>query len=328
MTGRSVMGTLRETFLVGKSSDMAHVLEAIEDVAADDVPVLIEGERGTGRELVARAIHYASSRSGGDFVSINAATVPRPLLDEELYGAKAGKLRRAQGGTVLLKDVAALPRGPQKQLAKVLGKRGRDAEAYDVRVIGAAEGALRPAVDADAFDRELYDQLGARKIVIPPLRRRLADLPRLALHFAHQVAAETGRTKVSLSARALDRLVKYSWPGNVAELKNVIRRLVLSSRRQLLDASDVDTVLPVVAERIPVEDMAFEEIVRAKLRGFLKQTGAYPVDNLYDEVIARVERPLLALVLEHTGQNQLRAAQILGLNRNTLRKKLAALGLL
>jgi two-component system nitrogen regulation response regulator GlnG len=328
MTGRSLVETLRDTFLVGKSTEMACVVEAIEDVAALDVPVLIEGERGTGRELVARAIHYASARQAGDFVALNAATVPRPRLDDELYGAKAGKLRRAQGGTLLLKDVAALPRGPQKQLARVLGKRGRDADAYDVRVIGAAEGTLRPAVDADAFDRELYEQLGARKIAIPPLRRRLADLPRLALHFAEQVVTETSRARVSLSARATDRLLQYSWPGNVAELKNVMRRLVLSTSRKLLQASDIDTVLPEVAERIPLEDMAFEEIVRAKLRGFLKQTGAYPVDNLYGEVIARVERPLLALVMEHTGQNQLRAAEILGLNRNTLRKKLATLGLL
>src|SRR5262249_12425751 len=128
----------------------------------------------------------------------------------------------------------------------------------------------------------------------------------------------------ALADSALDRMARYPWPGNVAELKDVARRLVLNwKRKEPIDAPAVEGVLPRVAERIPLEDMSFEELVRSKLKGFLRRVDGYPVENLYDDVIARVERPLLALVMEHAQGNQLRAAEILGLNRNTLRKKLA-----
>lgn len=330
MTSRCSSFAIREALIVGESAEMAAVVDAVEEAAEGDAPVLIEGERGTGRELVARAIHYASARRGADFLAVKAATIPRPLIDEELYAPRTGTLRRVQGGTLLLKDVAALPRGPQRQLARVLRKRdkGREkeredsGETFDVRVLAASDGDLAPAVAAEAFDRELYDRLGAKRIRIPPLRRRIADLPRLAKDFVRQVAEETGRSRLSLSARAIERLQSYPWPGNVAELKDVARRLVLRARKSPVEAGDVEAVLPEVAERIPLEDMAFEDIVRAKLRSFLRRVEGYPVENLYGDVIARVERPLLALVMEHTGGNQLRASEILGLNRNTLRKKL------
>jgi two-component system nitrogen regulation response regulator GlnG len=344
MASRAGFG-VRDALIVGESPEMAAVVEAIEECADADAPVLIEGERGTGRELVARAIHYAGPRRGADFVSVKAATIPRPLIEQELYGhdgagtRRAGTLRRAVGGTLLLKDVGALPRGPQKQLAKVLrrrdhggghgGSKDREdtSETLDIRVIAAADGDLTPAVDAEAFDRELYDRLGARRITIPPLRRRVADIPRLVEHFVRQTADEIGRGRVKLTAKAMDRFVHYPWPGNVAELKDVARRLVLKTRKSSVEAGDVAAVIPEVAERIPLEEMAFEEMVRAKLKSFLRRVEGYPLDNLYDDVIARVERPLFALIMDHTSGNQLRAAEILGLNRNTLRKKLSDLGL-
>jgi two-component system nitrogen regulation response regulator GlnG len=304
---------------------MSDVATRIEDAAESDGPVLIEGEPGTGRELVARTIHYAGSRRAGDFVSVKATNIPRARLEEELISGRT--LRRANGGTLLVKDLDTLPRGPQKSLARVLQRKKKEreesGEQLDIRVMGSTDGDLAQSVAAEYFDRELYEKLGARKICIPPLRRRLADLPRLIKHFFNQVGEEVGRTRVAITDRALDRLSKYPWPGNVAELKDVARRLVLRLKRGPVDVADVEAVLPQVGERIPVEDMAFEELVRAKLRGFLLRVDGYPVDNLYDDVISRVERPLLALVMEHAGQNQLRAAEILGLNRNTLRKKLA-----
>ncbi len=331
MSTRATRSAIRESLIVGDSAEMAEVIARIEEVADNDAPVLIEGERGTGRERVARSIHYASARRGCDFVAVKAESIPKALISDELFGVRSGTLRRAQGGTLLVKDVATLPRGPQRGLARVLKKRerGRDdstGENFDVRVIGASDGELETAVNADSFDRELYDRLGARKINIPPLRRRLADLPRLARHFLKEAGEENGRS-VTISARALDRLARYPWPGNVAELKDLCRKLVLRHKRGTIDVGEVEAMLPHVSERIPVEDMAIEEVVRSKLKGFLRSLGDYPVENLYDDIIARVERPLLALVLEHTGGNQLRASEILGINRNTLRKKLAQHGI-
>jgi len=321
---------LRASLIVGESPEMEAVLEQVEQAAETDTAVLIEGEPGTGRELVARTIHYAGPRRGADFVSVKATTIPRELLEGELFGPRAVTLRRANGGTLLLKDLDALPRGPQRGLAKVLRRREREetGELFDVRIIGASGGDLGEAVASATFDRELYDRLGVR-IQIPPLRKRLGDLPKLAKRFLAQAGEELGRKVPALHDSALERLAKYPWPGNVAELKDVARRIVRgwkgqgSSRRSRIDGAFVDGILPKVEERIPLEDMSFEELVRSKLRGFLRKVDGYPIDNLYDEVIARVERPLLGLVMEHAQGNQLRAAEILGLNRNTLRKKLA-----
>jgi DNA-binding NtrC family response regulator len=237
---RSLSRHIGEDLIVGESSDMAAVVESIEEAAEGDGPVLIEGERGTGRELVARAIHYAGPRHGRDFVALKAATIPRALIEGEL-GPRGATIRRAQGGTLLLKDVVALPRSPQKTLVKVLRRRERErddtptahhqSDHYDVRVIASSDADLAPAVDADAFDRELYDRLGARRITIPPLRRRVADIPRLCQHFMRHVADEMGRPRMTFAPRALDRLQAYPWPGNVGELKEVMRRLMLRMKR-------------------------------------------------------------------------------------------------
>jgi two-component system, NtrC family, nitrogen regulation response regulator GlnG len=322
-----------EDLIVGESEQMAAVVDAIEDAADKDHAVLIEGERGTGRELVARAIHYAGPRRRADFVALKAANIPRSLIDEEL-GPRT--LRRAQGGTLLLKDVVALARGPQRQLVRVLRRReakkphGHDDtphESFDVRLIASGDPDLAPAVDADAFDRELYDRLGVRRIQIPPLRRRLADIPRLAHHFIRDIADEMGRSGMTMGSAAVDKLQAYPWPGNVGELKDVMRRLLLRLKRGPIEACDIEDVLPPMNERVPLEDLSLEELVRAKLKGFLRRVDGYEVDNLYDDVMARVERPLLELVLARTNGNQLKAAKMLGVNRNTLRKKLADLGL-
>lgn len=321
--------TIGDDLIVGESAEMANVVDAIEECAEADVAVLIEGERGTGRELVARAIHYAGPRRRADFVALKAANIPRSLLDEEL-GPRT--LRRAQGGTLLLKDVVTLPRGPQRTLVRVLRRREREKddtphESWDVRLIASSDEDLAPAVDADAFDRELYDRLGVRRITIPPLRRRVADIPRLCHHFIRSIADEMNRPGMTFSSRAVDRLQIYPWPGNVGELKETMRRLMLRLKRGPVEASDVDEVLPTVPERVPIEDLSLEELIRCKLKGFLKRVDGYEMKNLYEDVITRVERPLIALVLEQTGGNQLRAAEVLGMNRNTLRKKLQQHGI-
>jgi two-component system nitrogen regulation response regulator GlnG len=193
--------------------------------------------------------------------------------------------------------------------------------------VATADLDLERAVDAAIVSRELYELFRLQRIEVPPLRDRLEDLPALFQRWIKHYAAEIGRTTPTVSARALARLAEYPWPGNVAELKSIARRLVVRVARSRIEAGDVDEVLPVVAARVPLEDLAFEDMVKSKLAGLLARIDGYPIHDLYDKVLARVERPLFDLVLAHTGGNQLKAAEILGLNRNTLRKKLADLGL-
>src|SRR6185503_6662439 len=205
MAARAASKLLRESLIVGDSAEMAEVVDQIEEAAANESPVLIEGEPGTGRELVARTIHYGGSRRGGDFVALKATTIPKRLLEGELFGARSGTLRRASGGTLLVKDVDALPPGPQRGLARVLKR-----DHVDVRVMGASDGDLSESVAAAFFDKELYERLVTR-IKIPPLRRRLEDLPKLARRFLGQAGEELGHARPRITDAALEQMARYPW---------------------------------------------------------------------------------------------------------------------
>jgi two-component system, NtrC family, nitrogen regulation response regulator GlnG len=319
---------LREQ-LLGTSAPMTELRERVKEAAAEDSPVLIEGERGTGRERVARLLHEIGPRKNHDFVRVD------PDEDDDPPRVEA-ELARANGGTLLVKEIAHVGRGPQRKLLRAIkrgpGPAGRDRserdksgtnEFCDVRVIAATGVDLSRAVADELFDPELYEKLGAMRISLPPLRRRPEDVPLLLEHFGRCESREIGGDKLTFNSRALDKLTAYSWPGNVAELRDVVRRLCLRRRKSHVELADVEAVLPPVEERVPVEQLSFEEMVRAKIRALLQRMEGYPIEDLYEEVISRVERPLIELVLERTGNNQLKAAEILGLNRNTLRKKIA-----
>jgi two-component system nitrogen regulation response regulator GlnG len=304
-------GTLNE-LLIGESKAMAVVREQAAAAVDADSPVLLEGERGTGRECVARALHAVSARRSRGFVRL----WPEGRSEVER------DLERAAGGTLLVKDIARVGRGSQRKLARVL--RGR--RSSDVRLVAATHIDLPRAVADGLFDAELLDRLDGARIVLPPLRRRVEDVPPLAARFARDAGELIGR-RLSLATCAIDRLMAYPWPGNAVELKDVIGRAAFRARRATVEAGDVEQVLPRLEDRVPLEHLSFEEMVRAKIRGLLTRLEGYPVDDLYDEVISRVERPLIELVLERAGGSQVRAAKILGMNRNTLRKKIAERGL-
>jgi two-component system nitrogen regulation response regulator GlnG len=299
---------------------MTELRERVKDAAAIDQPLLIEGERGTGRERVARLMHEIGPRKQHGFVRVD------PDDDDEPPRVDA-ELARANGGTLLVKEVAHVGRGGQKKLVRAIRRNtargGASGEFCDVRVIAATGVDLARAVADELFDAELYERLGALRIALPPLRRRPEDVPLLLDHFGRTEAREVGTDRLQFGPRAIDKLTAYSWPGNVAELRDVVRRLCLRRRRGLVELADVEAVLPPVEERVPVEQLSFEEMVRAKIRALLQRMEGYPLEDLYDEVISRVERPLIELVLERTGGSQIKAAEILGLNRNTLRKKIA-----
>ncbi len=318
-------------FLVAESKAMRAVAAQVAEYADGDSPVLITGEHGTGRELVARVLHQRGPRHTGRFVAVRptfeGAEIPSVRGDDACERAKRA-LRAAAGGTLLVKDMSDLSAPSQKTLKRAIRDRHeKHTEAEDVQVVATADIDVDRAVDAQIVNRDFYDLFAARRIEVPPLRDRIEDLPTLFERWIKHYSAEVGRTKPSVSSRAHERLAAYPWPGNVAELKSFARRLLVRVSRSKIEAGDVDEILPVVATRVPLEDLAFEEMVKAKLAGLLARIDGYPVHDLYEKVLARVERPLFDLVLAHTGGNQVKAAEILGLNRNTLRKKLADLGM-
>lgn len=318
-------------FLVAESAAMRDVATKVDEFADGDAPVVICGEHGTGRELVARVLHQRGPRGKRRFVAVRptfeGAEVPHEVGEDACDRARRA-LHAAAGGTLLVKDVSDLSAPSQRTLRRAIrDRKERKADADDVHVVATADVDLDHAVDAEIVVRDFYELFSARRIDVPPLRDRTADLPSLFERWIKHYAAEVGRAKPSVSSRAHDRLAAYPWPGNVAELKSIARRLVVHVTRARLEAGDVDEILPKVAARVPLEDLAFEDMVKAKLAGLLARIDGYPAHDLYEKVLARVERPLFDLVLAHTGGNQVKAAELLGLNRNTLRKKLADLGM-
>ena len=321
-----------KSLLVAESDAMRVVADAIEELADGNGPVLVLGEHGVGREMVARILHFSSSRRAGEFVTVRAGSAPKLLFADAPDAASEATLSAASGGTLLIKDLCELPRLGQRRLLKVVApgaarRRSSKSRRYDVRVIGSSDMDLDVVAEAGVFLERLYECFDARKIEVPPLRERIADIPPLAALLIRTYGREVGRNRMTLSTRAYERLVKYPWPGNVAELKGIARRLVFRAKKSRIEAGDVDAVLPTVAERVPLEEMSFEEMVQSKLTTFLRRIDGYPLTGLYEDVMNRVERPLIELVMKSTGGNQLRAAEILGVNRNTLRRKLGEHGL-
>lgn len=325
-------GPRARSILVADSESMQTLVDKIEEYADNDHPVLILGEAGTGRELIARVLHYASPRRAkGQFVAMRARMAPQKLLDDPTECTSVDTLEAAEGGTLLIKELCDLPKSSQRTLKRIIdpgarararSKRARRRQSNDVRVVGSCDLDLGLAAEASAFNRDLYKLLSKQRLDVPALRDRVADIGRLTGQCIRQYARELGRGRFNVSTRAVERLQTYPWPGNVAELKGICRRLVLRAKRSRIEAGDVDAVLPVVAERVPLEDMPFEDMVRSKLGVFLRRMDGYALDDLYEQVLSRVERPLFQAVLEHTGGNQVRAAEILGLARGTLRRKL------
>ncbi len=308
---------------------MRAVAAQLDAYADGDDPVVICGEYGTGRELIARVLHHKGPRTGARFIAVRPTfeDVPGVKSDDACDRARRA-LRAANGGTLLVKDLSDLSGPSQRTLKRAIrDRKSSQTEASDVQVVATADLDLERAVDAEIVARDFYELFKPRRIVVPPLRDRLDDLPALFERWIKHYAAEVGRTKPSVSSRAITRLGEYPWPGNVGELKSIARRLVVRAKGSRIEVGDVDEILPTVAARVPLEDLAFEEMVKAKLSGLLDRIDGYPINDLYDKVVARVERPLFDLVLAHTGGNQLKAAELLGLNRNTLRKKLAGLGI-
>jgi two-component system nitrogen regulation response regulator GlnG len=326
--------------LVGRSAALLEVFKTIGRVAASDVPVLVTGESGTGKELVARAIHQASARAEGPFVAVNAAAIPRELLESELFGhergaftgaieARPGRFREARGGTLFLDEIGDMPLELQAKLLRVLQSGevtsvgGRRPDHVDARIVAATHRDLDTAVREGRFREDLLYRLRVVPIHIPPLRERPDDIGTLAHHFVARYADELGTGPRVLAPGALERLLAHPWPGNVRELENAVKRALVLSTGEVLapEAFDFLRAAPPPDGAEPAAGL--EELVLREVDAALAAGSR----DLHEALLRRIERPLLERVLEHTAGNQLRAAAMLGINRNTLRKKLTELGI-
>ena len=322
--------------LIGRSGPMQDVYRTIARLVGADLTVLITGESGTGKELVARALHDMGRRKDGKFVVINLAAVPRERVEVELFGREDGdygKLVEADGGTLFLDEIGDMPLDAQTRLLRVIDgteaainpKTGRRPNA---RIIAATNRDLRGLIQQGLFREDLFFRLNVAPLRLPPLRDRTEDIPDLARAFLLRANRE-GLPSKTIDSGALDRLKSHSWPGNVRELENLIRRVCALYGEDLITARIVDKELaehqaPVIGQEGPVTLAA---LVERHLSGyFAEQPDGIPPAGLYDRVLEEIERPLIHLTLGATRGNQVRAAEILGLNRNTLRKKIQDLG--
>ncbi|MDJ0787022.1 MAG: nitrogen regulation protein NR(I) [Myxococcota bacterium] len=323
--------------LVGSSPAMLEVFKTIGRVARSDVSVLVTGESGTGKELIARAIHSASPRSEGPLVAVNAAAIPRELLESELFGhergaftgaveARIGRFREASGGTLFLDEIGDMPLELQAKLLRVLQSGevtsvgGRRPETVDVRVVAATHRDLEKAVAEGDFREDLLYRLQVVPIHIPPLRERPEDIPTLVEHFLERYDLELTGRRHAVSEETLAHLARHDWPGNVRELENSIKRVLVLTSSDVLTSDDF-VFLHKREEASETPGQTLEEHVTACAIEALDRDE----DEVYRQLMSRVERPLLETVLQRTAGNQIRAAAILGINRNTLRKKITDL---
>lgn len=314
--------------LIGRSAAMQDVYRVMARVAGTDLTVLIEGESGTGKERVARAIHEHSRRASYPFIVVSLAGAAAAQIDHELFGVD-GKFAKAKGGTVFLEDLDELPSDAQTRLAGLLHADDPN-ERPNVRLIAAAQRSLASLVRQGAFRQDLFYRLNVVSIALPPLRERLDDVDDLARAFLLRAKRE-GLGEKSIDNAAIERLKAHSFPGNVRELENLLRRAAALSPASVIGAREIGEELGQAARReAAVEEAAdgFETAVSRRLEGeFAAASPGLPAAGLYDRLLAEVERPLILQALNATRGNQIRAAAVLGINRNTLRKKIQTLNI-
>ena len=328
--------------IVGQTPAMQEIFKTIGRVAHTDATVLLQGESGTGKELIARALHSHSPRWSGPFIALNCSAVPRDLLESELFGHEKGAFtgateRRpgvfegATGGTLFLDEVGDMPLELQAKLLRVIQEReltrlgGRELVQVDCRLLAATNKDLEREVRQGRFREDLYFRLKVVPIAVPPLRQRRGDIPELVSYFIEKINREMGTRVMAVAPEAQAQLNDHSWPGNVRELENTLVRAAVLSPGPALMASDLALAHH---DDVPVsvnDDLSLEEVVRFKLKEYFRQIRDVDPTDLYDMIIERVERPLIELTLERTRGNQLKAAALLGINRNTLHKKIAHL---
>ncbi len=328
--------------LIGRSPAMQEIYRVLARLMGTDLTVMIFGESGTGKELVAHALHTYGKRRAGPFVPVNMAAIPRDLIESELFGHERGaftgatarfegRFEQAGGGTLFLDEIGDMPLEAQTRLLRVLQDGtyntvgGRTALEADVRIVAATHRDLRQLVRQGLFREDLYYRLNVVPLRLPPLRERVADVPELVSHFLSLCERE-GLPQKHVTQDALERLKTHGWPGNVRELENLVRRLTALYSQETVGLEVIEVELfdsPLESPRsAPAGEGLGAAIERHLAEYFAAHEGALPPPGLYDRFLRELERPLIEAILAATRGNQLRAAAVLGLNRNTLRKKI------
>ncbi|SFI68396.1 nitrogen regulation protein NR(I) [Albimonas pacifica] len=331
--------------IIGRSPAMQEVYRIMARLMNTDLTVMINGESGTGKELVARALHSFGWRKQGPFVAVNMAAIPRDLIEAELFGHEkgaftgatersAGKFEAAANGTLFLDEIGDMPLDAQTRLLRVLQDGqftrigGRTPIKADVRVIAATHQDLRTLINEGSFREDLFYRLNVVPIRLPPLRDRTEDIPDLARAFLRKAESE-GLPRKAIANDAVEALKGQTWPGNVRELENLMKRLAALCADEVITLADVERELaarPSAAAPEMERGASLGASVESHLRAYFQLHGdALPPPGLYDRILREVELPLIALTLSATRGNQLRAADLLGINRNTLRKKIREL---
>ncbi|WP_102958428.1 nitrogen regulation protein NR(I) [Mangrovicella endophytica] len=331
--------------LVGRSPAMQDIYRALARMMQTDLTVTITGESGTGKELVARALHDYGRRRKGPFVAINMAAIPRDLIESELFGHEkgaftgaqsraSGRFEQAEGGTLFLDEIGDMPMEAQTRLLRVLQQGeytvvgGRTPIATDVRIVAATNKDLRQLIGRGLFREDLFYRLNVVPLRLPPLRERIEDLPDLARHFFAQVQKD-GLPRKTLSQGALNVMRRYAWPGNVRELENLVRRLCALYPQDEISAEIIEHELSSESARSAEPDLEpgrkidLSASVEKYLADYFTSFGDdLPPPGLHTRILREVEYPLIAAALAATRGNQVKAADLLGVNRNTLRKKI------
>ena len=329
--------------IVGHSRCMRDVYKSIGRVAETDATVLIRGETGTGKELVARAIYQHSRRARAPLVIVNCVAIPETLLESEFFGhekgaftgahkQKIGKFESANKGTIFLDEIGDMPLNTQAKLLRVLQERafervgGTEKITVDVRAIAATNRNLERAIAQGQFREDLYHRLKVFTIDVPPLRNRIEDIPQLALYFVERFSKQTGRSKPVVTPEAMGLLCGYSWPGNVRELENCTQQAVILSQGYPVVSQHIAKVLEAAVYKAEIisESPKYEEL-ESLLRNYLV---SYRGSSASSEILETVEKTLIVEALRIKKGNQTHAAQLLGMARPTLKAKLDKYGLI
>ncbi|MEM8574102.1 MAG: nitrogen regulation protein NR(I) [Pseudomonadota bacterium] len=335
--------------LIGRCPAMQDIYRVLARLTQTDLTVMITGESGTGKELVSRALHEYGKRRNGPFVAINMAAIPRELIESELFGHEkgaftgaqtrhVGRFEQAEGGTLFLDEIGDMPMEAQTRLLRVLQEGeyttvgGRTPIRTNVRIIAATNRDLQQQIDQGLFREDLYYRLNVVPLRLPPLRERLEDIPDLIRHFL-AIAEKEGLPPKSFEAGAIERLKRHNWPGNVRELENLVRRLSAIYTQDIVTVDMVESEFAPAARPAQFNDAAeatadLSEAVERYLGDYFMSFGQdLPPAGLYTRILRKVESPLITAALAATRGNQIRAADLLGVNRNTLRKKIRDLGI-
>jgi two-component system, NtrC family, nitrogen regulation response regulator GlnG len=339
--------------LIGRSPAMQEIYRIIARLTQTDLTVMVTGESGTGKELVARVLHNFGKRKNGPFVALNMAAIPRELIESELFGHEkgaftgaqirsAGRFEQADGGTLFLDEIGDMPIEAQTRLLRVLQEGeyttvgGRTPIKTNVRIVAATHRDLRNLIQQGSFREDLFYRLNVVPMRLPPLRERLEDIGDLTRHFLRQ-ASKSGLGSKTIEQAAVDRMKRHSWPGNVRELENAVRRIAALHPEDNITVDIIDQEMVTLKRssaavfqssstsigNLDHQEKPLSEMVEMHLTRYFAEFGRdLPPPNMYDRIIAQVEKPLILAALTATRGNQIKAADLLGLNRNTLRKKI------